>query len=540
MASNYLIEMLKNRFKNTLFFLTLLLISCAKRGTIDGGVKDTIAPVLKLSFPANYSTNFKGNSIKLTFDEYVKLKNINKQLIISPPLSKSPTILPQTASKYITVHFNDSLQANTTYSMNFGESIEDNNEGNPYRQFKYIFSTGSYIDSLTLGGSIKDAYDKKVASFVSVMLYEVNSKFNDSIIYTENPRYITNTLDSSIVFKLENLKAGKYLLLAVKDENSDNKFNPKKEKIGFHKEFITIPNDSVFQLSLFKEIAPFKAFKPSQASGNRFTIGYEGKAKNLKVTLKNKQELIPTIVTKLPEKDSVQIWYKPLKIDSVSVSISNDNYAQEYISSLKNQKNDTLSFSTKQNKIIGLSEIFSLKSSIPIKSFDVTKMKLINKDSVAVAFKTEYDEWNQELKFNFKKEPLEKYTLKVLPGALKDYLEHENDSLTFVLETKNISEYGNLTVNLQNVEKFPVIAELTNAKGDIIASHYSESNTKIDFFLLEPNLFTLRVIYDGNKNQEWDSGNFLEKKQAEKVIYFPKEIDVRANWDVEQSFNLKP
>ena len=82
--------------------------------------------------------------------------------------------------------------------------------------------------------------------------------------------------------------------------------------------------------------------------------------------------------------------------------------------------------------------------------------------------------------------------------------------------------------------------ELTNAKGDIIASQYSESNTKIDFFLLEPNLFTLRVIYDDNKNGEWDSGNFLEKKQSEKVIYFPKEIDVRANWDVEQSFNLKP
>jgi hypothetical protein len=138
-VSNYLLVMLKNSFKFTLLFLLLLLISCAKRGTIDGGVKDTIAPVLKISFPPNYSTNFKGNTIKLTFDEYVKLKNINKQLIISPPMSKSPTILPQTASKYISVKFNDSLQANTTYSMNFGESIEDNNEGNPYRQFKYVF-----------------------------------------------------------------------------------------------------------------------------------------------------------------------------------------------------------------------------------------------------------------------------------------------------------------------------------------------------------------------------------------------------------------
>lgn len=540
MVSNYLVVMLKNNFKFTLLFLLVLLISCAKRGTIDGGIKDTIAPVLRVSFPSNYSTNFKGNTIKLTFDEYVKLKNINKQLIISPPLSKSPTILPQTASKYITIKFNDSLQANTTYSMNFGESIEDNNESNPYRQFKYVFSTGSYIDSLSMSGSIKDAYDKKADSFVSVMLYEVNSKFNDSIIYKENPRYVTNTLDSSTVFKLENLKAGKYLLIAVKDENSDNKFNSKKEKIGFHKEFITIPNDSLFELSLFKETATFKTFKPSQASGNRFTMGYEGKTKNVKIALKNKQELIPNFVTKLPEKDSVQIWFKPIKIDSLKVSVSNDNYSKEYISSLKNQKNDTLSISPKQNKVIGLSEVFSLRSSIPLQSFDNTKMQLINKDSISVAFKPEYDEWNQELKFNFKKEPLEKYTLTLLPGALKDYLEHESDSLSYVLETKNISEYGNLSVNLQNVEKFPVIVELTNAKGDIVASQYSENNTKIDFFLLEPNLFTLRLIYDENKNAAWDSGNFLEKKQAEKVIYFPKEIDIRANWEVDQTFNLKP
>jgi len=539
-VSNFLVVMLKNNFKFTLLFLLLILISCAKRGTIDGGIKDTIAPVLKVSFPSNYSTNFKGNSIKLTFDEYVKLKNINKQLIISPPMSKSPTILPQTASKYISVKFNDSLQANTTYSMNFGESIEDNNEGNPYRQFKYVFSTGSYIDSLSLGGSVKDAYDKEADSFVSVMLYEVNSKYNDSIIYKENPRYITNTLDSATVFKLENLKAGKYLLIAVKDENNDNKFNSKKEKIGFRKEFITIPNDSLFELSLFKETAPFKTFKPSQASGNRFTMGYEGKTKNLKVTLKNKQESIPAIVTKLPEKDSVQIWFKPLKIDSLNVSIAKGNYSQDYISYLKNQKNDTLSFSAKQNKTIGLSEIFSIKSSIPLQNFDVTKMKLINKDSVSVAFKAEYDEWNQELKFDFKKEPLEKYKLKLLAGAMKDYLEHESDSLTYVLETRNSSEYGNLTVNLQNVEKFPIIVELTNTKGDIVASQYIENSTKIDFNLLEPNLFTLRVIYDDNKNQEWDNGNFLEKKQAEKVIYFPKEIDVRANWEVDQTFNLKP
>ena len=142
------------------------------------------------------------------------------------------------------------------------------------------------------------------------------------------------------------------------------------------------------------------------------------------------------------------------------------------------------------------------------------------------------------MKFNFQKEPLEKFKLNLLPGALIDYLEQKNDSLTFAFGTKNISEYGNLTVNLKNVGKFPVIVELTNVAGEVIVSKYSEKETKIDFFLLEPSLYTLRVVYDENKNTAWDSGNYLEKRQPERIIYFPKDIDVRANWEVEQTFDL--
>ena len=138
----------------------LIIVSCAKRGSISGGLKDTIAPVLKVGFPKNYSTSFTGQSIKLTFDEYVKLKDINKQLIISPPIAKKPQILPLTASKTVSINFLDPLEPNTTYSLNFGQSIEDNNEGNPYKQFKYIFSTGTFIDSLSISGNIKDAYNK--------------------------------------------------------------------------------------------------------------------------------------------------------------------------------------------------------------------------------------------------------------------------------------------------------------------------------------------------------------------------------------------
>ena len=122
--------MLKNNLKYTFLLLLFVVIGCAKRGSITGGLKDTIAPVLKVSFPENFNKNFKGNQIKLVFDENVKLKDLKKQLIVSPPMKNEPLILPTTASKTITIKIKDTLQPNTTYSFNFGQSIADNNEGN--------------------------------------------------------------------------------------------------------------------------------------------------------------------------------------------------------------------------------------------------------------------------------------------------------------------------------------------------------------------------------------------------------------------------
>ena len=530
--------MLKNNFKYILLLLVLVMTSCAKRGNITGGLKDTLAPVLKLSFPKNYSTNFKGTEIKLTFDEFIKLKDLKKQLIISPPLKNEPLILPTSVGKFISIKINDTLQANTTYNFNFGQSIEDNNEGNPLNQFKYVFSTGSYIDSLSISGTVKDAYTKDVESFVSVMLYDVNDKFNDSVVYKGTPRYITNTLDSLKTFKLENLKAGKYLLVAMKDYGSNNKFNPSKDKIGFNKQFITIPNDTIFELKLFKEVQPFKAIKPIQASGNRLIFPYEGKADGIKLALKNKGVDLPIIITKFPKKDSLQVWYKPLKTDSLSLAVSKEKYNKNFTFKFKEQKRDSLNITALQNGVLNFREQFTIESATPLTKFDNSKIKLINKDSVAVPFTTKYDEYNQRLFFDFKKDFSQNYTFKMLPGAMTDYLEKTNDTLIYRLSTKELEDYGNLKVNLQNVKRFPVMVQLTNQAGDVVATEYSESNTKVEFNLVEPALYSLRAIYDNNKNKEWDSGNYLEKRQAEEVVYLSKEIDIRANWDVEQVFDL--
>ena len=534
--------MLKNNIKYTFLLLIVLLSSCAKRGNITGGLKDTIAPVLKVSFPKNFTTNFTGNKIQLVFDENIKLKNLNKQLIISPPMKNEPLVLPTTPTKTLTITLKDTLQPNTTYSLNFGQSIADNNEENPLNQFKYVFSTGATIDSLQLGGTIKSALDKEVESFVSVMLYEVNEKFNDSVIYKQNPRYITNTLDSLKTFKLENLKAGKYLLVALKDYNNNNKFDPKKDKIGFVKEFVSVPNDTLYELEIFKEKLPLKAIKPVQAAGNKLIMAYEGLLNNPKdvpkLNLKDNTTEIKHLVTKFPKKDSLQIWYKPIKTDSLKLFVKKDKYETNFTFKIKDQKKDTLNITPLQMGDLKFREQFTLETSTPLINVVNEKINLLDRNKKSIPFKTEYDVYNQRLYFDFKKEPSENYVMTVLPEAFTDFFEKKNDTLTFKFTTRNTSDYGNLSVNLQKVKSYPVLIELTNAKGDVLASEYTTENTTVNFNLIEPAQYTLRATYDSNTNGKWDPGDFLNKLQAEEVIYFSKEMDVRANWDVNQLFDL--
>lgn len=530
--------MLRNFSKYIFLFIAFAIVSCAKRGTITGGAKDTIAPKMIGSLPKNFATGFTGKEIKINFNEYIKLKDLNKQLIISPPMKTQPEILPTTASKFITIRIKDTLLPNTTYSFNFGKSIEDNNEGNPYQQFKYVFSTGNYIDSLFLGTKVKDALENKVDNYVSLMLYEVNEKYNDSIIYKEVPRYITNSLDSLKLIKFENLRQGKYRLIALKDRNGNNKFDPKTDKIGFQKDFVTIPNDTLYELELFKEELAFKALNFSQASSSKFTMGFEGNPKDVAISIKKGTEELPFVISRMPKKDSLQIWFKGLKGDSLSVNVSKNKFKKTFNIKVKEQKKDTLGFTCDGVGTLNFRDTIALNSSVPITKWDNSKIKLINKDSADVKFTTKYDSMHQKLLFDFVKEPLEKYQLKLFPGAITDFNEKINDTLLYQFSTSNTSDFGNLRVTLENVKRFPVILQLTDEKGVIFATAYSEKEKLVIFDLLEPKKYTLRLIYDDNKDKMWTPGNFLEQRQSEEVIYFPKEIDIRPNWDWEQAFDV--
>lgn len=522
------------------FVICIILSTCANRGTISGGEKDVEPPVITKESPENFSVNFAENEIRIYFNEYVKIKDVQKQLIISPPMKAQPEITPLGgASKDIRIKIFDTLQPNTTYAFNFGQSIVDNNENNPYSFYRYVFSTGNYIDSLSVGGTILDAEKREPEDFVSVMLYEVDSTFTDSVIYKETPKYITNTLDSTTTFKLENLKAGKYLMIALKDGNNSNKYEQKADRIAFSKEFVTIPTEESFSLKLFKEEADFKVIRPKQVAGNKIAFAYEGDAEKLKIKLHSQTpDGFLSRVTKDARADTLYYWYAPkIEADSLLFSVKNKKYQDSMYVNLRDMEKDTLTLRTVKSGI-KLDENVELEGSVPFKSIDLEKISLMDKDSLKVDFVVRLDSLQNRYVFNFEKKEDDNYKMELLPGTLKDLFENTNkDTLNYSFRTKNNSDYGNARINVINAE-YPIIVQLTNSEAEVVSEKYSEKPEAIDFENLNPGKFNLRVILDSNKNGKWDTGNYLKKTQPERISYYPDQLDIRSNWDEIYTFTL--
>ena len=185
---------MRSYYKLLFFIIASFLFSCAKKGSPIGGPKDETAPLLVVTKPLHLSKHFEADQIKIYFDEFIVLKDLNKELIISPPLKTPPIITPQgVASKFIKIKLLDTLLPNTTYTFNFGDAVRDNNEGNIVEGFKYVFSTGSYIDSLKTAGSVIDGITGKLDKNVNVLLYELDSTYKDSTFFQQKPKYVAKT-----------------------------------------------------------------------------------------------------------------------------------------------------------------------------------------------------------------------------------------------------------------------------------------------------------------------------------------------------------
>jgi len=534
---------MRKRLLNLFSFVAigLVIINCANRGNPSGGEKDKTPPVITKSSPENYSTNFTAKEIRISFDEYIKVKDLQRNLIISPPMDPAPEITPLgTASKYITIKIHDTLSPNTTYAFNFGESIIDNNEDNPYPFYRYVFSTGDYIDSLSVGGSIIDAINKKPEEFVSVMLYEMDSTFTDSVIYKEKPNYITSTLDSTTTFLLENLKAGNYLMVALKDENSNYTFEQKTDKIGFVDDFISIPTDSSYTIELFKEKINFKATRPNLISGQKIAFGYEGSHEEMKIKwLSEKPDSLKTVITKDQKQDTLYYWFKPLiASDSLNFEVTNRNYADTLTVRIKDQIKDSLVLTALPRGFIKFDDALEIEGNIPFESMNEDQITILDKDSTNISFSTSLDTLNNKFRINFDKTEENNYNIRFLPGAFTDFFDNTNDTLVHTLKSSSYSDYGNVRVILRNAT-YPVIVQLINPKDEIEVELYAKEPKIMDFNNLSPNKYFLRVIYDTNGNGKYDPGNYLKKRQAERVSYFPEVLEVRSSWNLIEEFTLK-
>ncbi len=535
--------MIKRIFCSLFVVIMLFALSqCAKRGTPSGGDKDTTPPKLLRAEPENMSTNFKAKKIRLYFDEYIKLKDVQKQLIVSPPLKYNPLITPQgSASKFIEITIKDTLKENTTYTLNFGQSITDNNEGNPNSFLTYVFSTGDYIDSLTVSGVVQDAFNKKADEFISVMLYELDSTYKDSTIYKRPPNYITNTLDSATTFKLSYLKEGQYALFGVKDEGNNNLFDQKVDKIGFLTDTISLPTDTTYVLSLFKEIPDYKAAVPSYAAENKIIFGYQGEAGNVDIKpLTKLPDTIKTRVLKEADKDTLNYWFTPFKTDSIVFEVTNEKWKMKDTFTVKSRKlaSDSLVLTPNQKGSLAFDVPFYIGANIPIAQIDSAKITLINKDSIPVKFIANLDSLKNRVHLKFDLEPNEKYSMDLMPGAIKDFFGTENDTIAYKLSTNSYADYGNLGLSLAGDPSYPLIVQLTDEKGKTIREIYATEPKNFQFNNLKPAKYMIRVVYDANGNGQWDTGSYLQKISPEKIIYYPALLEVRANWELVETFNL--
>ena len=526
------------------FLSLIVVIGCAKRGSPSGGPQDSIPPVLVNASPKLNSINFDSEEIRLTFDEWIKLDKVQDQLIISPPLEKSSyEIKPLTGvTKKVFLKFLDSLSPETTYTVNFGNSIKDNNENNPLTFFSYTFSTGETIDSLYIRGNTKDAFSKDSDDFISLQLYRVDSLYKDSVVFQDKPTYISNTLDSTN-YKFQNLKEGQYLLIALKDNNSDYLFNPLNDKIGFIDSLITLPRDSIIDLKLFKEEVNIVWDKPHFINSEKIGFGFYGKLDTKKIKIEsNIPDSVNYAFIKDKETDTLNLWLSKNSFDSLNFSLIQSDTTKLTTVKFDRKKDsliESLSFKAKTVNIIHFNESFKISSNIPLAKIEDSLITVRDIDSLKIPFSTSINKRLDEIDLSFDVSPSDKYSIVIMPNAIKDIRGSNNDSIQYNVVSQTLEDYGNifLDVILSNNSKY--ILQLIDSEMGVIREFENiESNSTYSFDYIVPGKYTFRLIEDLNNNGVWDTGDFLKKRQPEPVFYYTNELEVRANWDFNEIFDL--
>lgn len=439
-----------------------------------GGPRDSLPPVLIRSVPVQNATNFQGKTITLQFDEYVTVDNPYANVIVSPTPKKFPLITGKL--KEISIKIWDTLEKNTTYSFNFGNSIKDVNEGNVYKNFTYVFSTGNVIDSLTLNGKVILAENGKVDSTLIVLLHR---NLDDSAVAKDKAPYLAR-LDGKGNFKFTNLPAGTFRLFALKDEGF-KKYSDNSILFAFDSDTIKIGEDNK-PVSMYAFV--HEKEKPKSGKGSTTTVNPFAKAAPPKEEKKEDKKLRFQLNLQGGEQDllgDLQVTFsKPLKtLDSSKFILADEKY----------------------NPIPNVKLIMdSTNKTVTIKQ-----------------------PWKEKVF----------YKLVLVKGVATDSAGNttsRNDTIPF--KTKSEGAYGTLMIRFTKLDltKHPVLEWVLN---DVIVKSIPLNSKEWKAKLFEPGTYQIRILYDANQNGKWDTGDYWKKIQPERVFSITQKVEVRPNIEKE-------
>lgn len=530
-----------------LFVICFLVHSCARVGSPVGGPKDTLAPKFLSSNIDTTRVNVKRDihELRLDFDEYITLKDINKNLIISPPIKNIKRILPSNiANKYVMIQWTDTLQANTTYNFNFGNSIADNNETNILRYFNFAFSTGEKLDDLYISGDIKDAVaikKKDGENKLVVGLYQVK----DTINYKQKPYYITK-VDEDGYYELNYLTPGKYKIIAFDDDNGNSVYDPGKEKIGFQKEPIDFSKSiSGLNLKVYPSKKPLKYIEMKESPGG-ITMTFEGNPENVKVASIN-DKLQDIKVTHRPKSDTVKIWFDPVKSDVGQTVTENLKFSYDIGS-----KQDTVSVFYKYNKKNAMdlendnggpglapNSDFKLKSNYIIDKISPEKWVLKSDSLTTQEFTAKISDTNPyQILIHSDFVAGKKYQLTVPKETASSFYTKNVQSKRFDFEAEKVEQFGSLAFTLQNVPEANYWIQLLDGSDKVVYSRYTKGNA-VKFDILKPSEYIVRILVDNNGNKFWDEADFETETFAEDSYVFYKKAIVRPLWETKEDWDLK-
>ena len=534
-------------------FTSLVLVSCARVGSPIGGKKDSIAPKMIGSNIDTTRVNVPRDikKLRIDFDEYIMLKDVSKNLIISPPIQYTKIIPSSMGNKYLEIEWKDTLQASTTYNFNFGNSVVDLNESNPLPYFNFAFSTGDKLDDLYISGTISDALGSEKNSEgkernMVVGLYQVKDTMN----YRQKPYYITKA-DPDGYFELNYLTPGKYRIIGFDDENNNSIYDSGKENVAFQKQDINLEASvSGMKLRTFPSKKAIK-YKEIAATTGGVLMTFEGNPEKVIVKAVGEKPADYKITHK-PKSDSVRIWFDAVK-ENIGATVS-ENIKFSYDT---NSKQDTVSVFYKRpakdemtianpftNKLAPETD-FRFSSNYIINRIQPENWKL-QSDSITQDFTariSELDSTQVIVKSNFVAG--KKYQLTVPKNTVASFYNRSSESVRFDFELAKPEDFGSFNAHILNLPDHKFWIQLLDDKNEVAYQKYTDQSD-VKFINLKPGSYKLRILVDNNGNGTWDNANFADETLAEDVYLFKKtgskdgitKINIRPMWEINENWDV--